>query len=212
MKASFLLFCLLICPAATFALCTHCHRDSAYNRVYDNSSHGKKGVDCFDCHADENILANLGRKVSGLFTFSFKKTHLATKTTDQNCLRCHAAIGRFNYVAREQLPEKLKDIGLVIDHKRHMELRDSCRACHGHGKKIRGLVFKRINARDPMGCAACHVDIAHATPSKYDINYPSEDQCGLCHGKAPTCPSLKKISNVKDKGRCTECHPNQYSF
>ncbi|MDD5674084.1 MAG: cytochrome c3 family protein [Chitinivibrionales bacterium] len=212
MNTRLFILCLLIFQTASYALCTHCHRDSVYNRVYENSSHGKKSVDCFSCHTDPNILANLGKKLTGMVTLSFKKTHLATRTTDENCLRCHAAIGRFNVVAKEALPDKLKDIGLVIDHKRHLELRDSCRACHGHGNFPHDPVFKKINARDPMGCAACHADIAHATPGKYPINYPSEEQCGFCHGKDRKCPSLKKISDVKDKGRCTECHPNQYSI
>ncbi len=203
------IFCSQIMIHAT---CTHCHKDSSFNKVYENSSHGEKGVDCFSCHVDGNILTNIKNKIIGLASFSFSKTHLATYAKDENCLKCHEAIGHFNYVAKEALPEKLKDIGLTINHKRHIELRDSCLACHAKRKLPMNPVFKFIQAKDPMGCAACHNNIAHAVPSKYETNYPTEDQCGYCHGKEKKCPLLKNISDVKDKTRCTECHPNQYSL
>lgn len=197
---------------ALFALCTHCHRDSSFNAVYDNSTHGKKGVDCFACHVDKSLFSNLTDKMVGLATFSFGKIHLGAFVKDENCLRCHQAVSRFNYVAKEALPEKLKDIGMTIGHKRHIDLRDSCRTCHAAKTLPQNQAFKFIQQKDPMGCAACHNRIAHARPTKYDITYPTEEQCGYCHGKNRKCPSLKAISDVKDKGRCTECHPNQYSL
>ena len=212
-KSFLIILILLFCaPTAVKALCTHCHRDTAYTKVYENSTHGKQKVDCMSCHVNNNIFRNLADKITGLATFSFSKVHLGAYANDKSCSKCHRAISRFNYTAKEALPEKLKDIGLNIGHKRHLELRDSCLACHAGGNLPPNPVFKFIRAEDPMSCAACHNNIAHAVPAKYDINFPMEDQCGYCHGKDRKCPSLQKISNVKDKSRCTECHPNQYTL
>lgn len=203
---------LLSVTSGAFATCQHCHRDTLFNRVADHSTHGKKGVTCLACHVEQNPLKNITAKLSGLISFSFKKTHLAAAPADPQCLRCHQAIRRFNHVAPEALPLKLKTIGLVVAHQRHAELRDSCLTCHAAGKLPANPAFRFISARDPMGCIACHNKIVHAVPQKYETNMPTEQQCGYCHGSNMKCPSLKKISDIKDKGRCVECHPNQYSL
>jgi hypothetical protein len=69
-----------------------------------------------------------------------------------------------------------------------------------------------VSRDDPIGCVSCHRDIAHVKPTKYDTPFPQEKTCALCHNSANKCPSMNKISDIKDKSRCTECHPNQYSF
>lgn len=212
MKCLVFLLIIFKLPIPILALCTHCHRDSSHTKIYRDSPHGQKGVECSACHVDRNILQNIADKITGLATFSFKKTHLGTYAKDENCLTCHRAIRHFNYMSKEALPEKLKDIGLTINHERHIGLRTSCRICHASTSLPSNPAFKFIQAKDPMGCASCHRDIAHVSLSKYDYNFPMEDQCGYCHGKDRKCPALSKISDVKDKSRCTECHPNQYSL
>jgi len=119
---------------------------------------------------------------------------------------------KFNNVADAALPEKLKSIGLVVAHSKHSALRDSCRICHTVGKFKNNVILKKLSFDDPMGCIACHQGVVHVRPEKYDTPFPLEKTCANCHTSSNKCPAMKKISDIKDKSRCTECHPNQYSF
>jgi hypothetical protein len=206
-------FCVV---TATFGkeACLYCHTDSSVATVYQGTSHAKKKVSCADCHLDrsQSDLRHLWDKIFYSITFSYKNAHPAGRPTTRTCTGCHNAIDKFNIVAEAALPEKIKPIGMVIAHDKHSALRDSCMTCHSSGKFRKNKVLALISRDDPMGCVSCHYGVAHVKSEKYDIPFPAEKTCALCHNAANKCPSMKKISDVKDKNRCTECHPNQYSF
>jgi hypothetical protein len=194
--------------------CLYCHTDSSVTRIFDSTAHAKKKISCADCHVDrsQNDLEQLWRTVRTTFTFSYKNAHIADLPTSRTCLSCHEATGKFNVVAEAALPEKLKTIGLIIAHDKHMALMDSCKTCHKPGSFTKNKTLGLLSHSDPVGCIACHSNIAHVRPEKYGVPFPTEKGCGLCHNASNKCPSMKKIADIKDKSRCTECHPNQFSF
>jgi nitrate/TMAO reductase-like tetraheme cytochrome c subunit len=195
-------------------VCLYCHSDSSVTSVYKNTSHARKKVTCVDCHLDRSRsnLKALWDKIFYSISFSYKNAHPAGIPTTRTCISCHNAIDKFNIIAEAALPEKVKTIGMVVSHDKHSALRDSCMKCHGAGKYKKNKTLAIVSRDDPMGCISCHHGVAHLKPDKYDVPFPSEKTCALCHNSANKCPSMKKISDVKDKSRCTECHPNQYSF
>lgn len=201
-------------PVFSKEACLYCHTDSSFTAVYQGTSHGRKKVSCTDCHIDRSRSPweTLRDVFIHSLTFSYKNAHPARRPTTRTCTSCHNAINKFNNVAEAELPEKLKTIGMVIAHDKHSVKRDSCLACHGEGKFPDNKVLALVSRCDPMGCPSCHQGIAHKKPPKYGMHFPTEKTCALCHNSGQKCPFMKKISDVKDKARCTECHPNQYSF
>jgi nitrate/TMAO reductase-like tetraheme cytochrome c subunit len=194
--------------------CLYCHSDSSVTSVYRGTSHGRKNVTCADCHVDrsQSGLRALWNKIFYSITFSYKNAHPAGRPTTRTCTSCHNAVDKFNVVAETALPEKLKAIGMVIAHDKHSALRDSCMTCHKGGAYRKNKILAIASRDDPMGCISCHHGIAHEKPQQFNAPFPSEKTCALCHNSSNRCPSMKKISDVKDTKRCTECHPNQYSF
>lgn len=194
--------------------CLYCHSDSAVTSIYQSTSHARKKVTCADCHLDRsrNGLKALWDKIYYSITFSYKNAHPAHLPTTRTCTSCHNAIDKLNVIAEAELPKEVKSIGMVVAHDKHSALRDSCMRCHNAGKYRKNKTLAIVSRDDPMGCSSCHHGIAHSKPEQYDFPFPSERTCAYCHNAANKCPSMKKISDVKDKSRCTECHPNQYSF
>lgn len=211
-----LLTILLVAPSSVTGkeACLFCHTDSSFTRIFDSSSHAKKKVSCIDCHVDrsQSDAEQLWQKIWSTLTFSYKNAHIADLPTSSTCISCHQATGKFNVVAEAALPEKLKTIGLIIAHDKHIALMDSCKTCHKPGSFKKNKTLGLLSRGDPIGCIACHNNIVHARPEKYGVPFPAEKGCGICHTASNKCPSMKKISDIKDKSRCTECHPNQFSF
>ena len=153
---------IFVIPAYPEESCIYCHSDSSFTVVYDSSSHGLKGVSCNDCHVKSaSILGFLGKKYLDMLTFSFKNAHTAERAATENCLKCHQAINHFNVIAQDALPEPLQSIGMVIEHQKHFNLRDSCMTCHASGKFKGNKALQMVSHSDPMGCAACHINISH---------------------------------------------------
>jgi hypothetical protein len=194
--------------------CLFCHTDSSFTSIYQSTSHGSKKVSCADCHVDrrQSGIRAVWDKVFYSITFSYKNAHPAGMPATRTCAGCHSAIDKFNVVAEAALPQEVKAIGMVVAHDKHSALRDSCMTCHRAGKYRKNKILAIVSRDDPMGCVSCHHGIAHSKPEQFNAPFPSERTCAYCHNSANKCPSMKKISDVKDKSRCTECHPNQYSF
>jgi hypothetical protein len=212
----------IICFTVSFAVlqgnceeaCLYCHKGDEFTSIYDSSTHGQKQIKCGDCHINlsQSRFKVLLKKYLHLFTFSFKNAHIAERPATGTCLSCHRAINKLNIIAEDELPEQLKPIGMVVSHKKHYGLRDSCNTCHTNGKFKDNKVLAKVSQNDPMSCVACHMELAHTKPQKYKIYYPAEKICANCHNSANKCPEMKDISDVKSNETCTECHPNQYSF
>ena len=181
--------------------------------MYDSTAHGLKDVSCIDCHIQKkSTLAALVEKVVNIFLFSYKNAHPATRPTTETCLSCHSAINKLNMIAEDELPEKIQPIGLIMAHDKHYARRDSCRTCHRAGVFLKNEKLAIVSFDDPSGCVSCHHTLAHKKEEKYEKHIPSELGCANCHSSTNKCPSMKTISDIKDSDRCTECHPNQYTF
>lgn len=85
---------------------------------------------------------------------------------------------------------------VTIDHRRHLEVRASCRGCHGQGvvSKItftpqlaheRCIGCHRQRTRGPTDCAACHVRTLPSTPS-LQVVQPSETKPAPASASPPT--------------------------
>ncbi len=194
-------------------ICLSCHTGVAYTNVYDSTAHGRKGVQCVECHVEKkSVLRTLWDSFVNLITFSYKNAHIAQRPTTETCLSCHCAINKFNIVAEDALPDSIKTIGLVISHDKHYERRDSCNTCHQPGNFTDNEVIALVSYDDPSGCVSCHQNISHVKEDKYTRHIPMEKECVICHNAKNKCPAMKNICDIKDSECCTECHPNQYSF
>ncbi len=194
--------------------CFTCHTGEAYSSTYDSTAHGLKKIACADCHIrqDNGFFTIIREKFLKTILFSFKNAHPAARPATQTCLSCHRAINKLNVIAEDALPDSIKTIGMVITHDKHFERRDSCNTCHTTGAYVKNEILALVSHDDPSGCVSCHHNLTHKKPSKYEIYYPLETGCAHCHIAKNKCPGLKNISDIKDSDRCTECHPNQYSF
>jgi hypothetical protein len=108
------------------------------------------------------------------------------------CLSCHQAILRVSEIAVRDLPPPVKDVGLVMSHRKHME----AFAKRGQGE----------------GCTICHSRVVHEKPIKgYPIVIPrghvSEDS--LPH--YPDHPEGSKLRRAA-MADCFRCHDGKNSY
>jgi hypothetical protein len=216
-KLLLLIIILLIGSISTMnakEVCFSCHTGETYASIYDSTAHGLKDVSCTDCHIKKtkSAIQAVLEKFTNIFLFSFKNAHPAARPATETCLSCHSAINKLNMIAEDELPDSLKAIGMVMTHDRHFARRDSCRECHRVGEFMKNEKLAIVSFDDPSGCVSCHHKLAHKREEKYDKHIPSEIGCANCHSSKNKCPRMKKISDIKDSERCTECHPNQYIF
>ncbi len=215
-KLLLLIIILLIGSISTISakeVCFSCHTGETYRSIYDSTAHGLKNVSCTDCHIKKkSTIQALLEKFINIFLFSFKNAHPAARPATETCLSCHSAINKLNMIAEDELPEKLQSIGMVMTHDKHFERRDSCKTCHRAGEFIKNEKLVVVSHDDPSGCVSCHHKLTHKKEEKYEKHIPSEVGCANCHSSKNKCPGMKNISDIKDSDRCTECHPNQYTF
>lgn len=139
--------------------CASCHTIRPSYDSWVTSSH--KDVTCVDCHVRPGLSGFLHDKVrAGLkdvaITFFGTPTepHNLQAEVDSNvCLGCHRAILRVSEISLRDLPPPVKDVGLVMSHRTHME------AFAKRGKN--------------EGCTTCHAGVVHDKPVKaYPIVIP----------------------------------------
>ena len=133
--------------------CAGCHTIKPSYDSWTRSSH--KDVTCVDCHVRPGFSGFIQDKVfAGLKDVAI--TLLGTPTEPHNlqshvgssiCLGCHRAILRVTEVSLRDLPLPVKDVGLIMDHREHMEAfekrgqGEGCTTCHSrivHGNLIKG--------------------------------------------------------------------------
>ena len=133
--------------------CATCH---TIRPSYDSwlvSSH--KDVTCVDCHVRPGLQGFLHDKAWAgtrdvlitLFGTPTEPHNLETQVFSDMCVGCHRAVLRVSEVATRDLPAPVKDVGLIMSHRKHMEAfekrsrGEGCTTCHSrvvHGKPIKG--------------------------------------------------------------------------
>lgn len=177
------------------SFCASCHTIKPAYDSWLRSSH--KDVTCVDCHVRPGLSGFIHDKIfAGLEDVAI--TFLGTPTEPHNleshvyssvCISCHRAILRVTEVSSRDLPPPVKEVGLIMSHRKHMEAFEK----RGKGE----------------GCTTCHGRIAHGTPIKgYPIVIPRghvklDDQ--------PHEPDLPKDSVLwkASMADCLRCHDGE---
>jgi len=212
------------------ATCMACHRQEASFSLWmiDRLGAEKKGfshelIACADCHIAGSPAGTFKSKlrsllhavtyfvpqldprrgeVSGLFD--------RTQVPTENCQYCHLASQVRKAVYLKDLPDGLKEIGLVMDHRKHVLAReDTCARCHEQYKNEATPADKTVNYAEVnhMSCDSCHTRASHAyrsgrlipmsqaqyakareeawdrlsTNPRWMVAVPSEQACKRCH-------------------------------
>lgn len=133
--------------------CASCHNIRPSYDSWVVSSH--KDVTCVDCHVRPGVKGFMHDKVwTGVKDVAIYVFGTPTDAHNLNgpvetgiCLGCHRATLRVSEVAVRDLPLPVRDVGLIMSHRKHMEAfekrgkGEGCTTCHGrvvHGKPIKG--------------------------------------------------------------------------
>lgn len=133
--------------------CASCHTIAPSYETWKVSTH--KEVTCVVCHVRPGFKNWLHDKAwngskdlaISLFGTPTDPHDLEAKVDSEVCISCHHAILRVSEVAPRDLPAPVKDIGLIMSHRKHMEAffkrgqEEGCTTCHSrvvHGKPIKG--------------------------------------------------------------------------
>jgi hypothetical protein len=139
--------------------CATCHNIRPSYESWAVSSH--KEVTCVDCHVRSSVEGYIQDKaVAGLkdvaiylFGTPTDAHNLQATVSSEVCLGCHRAILRLSEVAVRDLPPPVKEVGLIMSHRKHIE----AFAKRGQGE----------------GCTTCHSRVVHEKPIKgYPIVIP----------------------------------------
>lgn len=190
--------------------CASCHNIRPSYDSWTASTH--KEVTCVACHVRPGLegfiedKAYAGLKDLAIYVFGHptEPHNLQATVASEVCLGCHRAVLRVSEVAVRDLPPPVKDVGLIMSHRKHMEAfakrgqGEGCTTCHGrvvHDKPVKGY---------PIVIPRGHV----ALDGKPLVDYPEGSQlrgaaladCFRCHdGK--TVHEEKVVSK-----KCETCH------
>ena len=179
--------------APTF--CASCHTIKPSYDTWTTSSH--KDVTCVDCHVrpgvqgffEDKVLAGIEDVAITFFGTPTDPHNLQSTVYSSVCISCHRAILRVSEVSTRDLPERVKDVGLIMSHRKHMK----AFADRGKGE----------------GCTTCHARVVHGTPIKgYDIVVPRGHVNLDDRLHEPKYPKDSKLyqSAMAD---CVRCHDNK---
>ncbi len=172
--------------------CASCHNIAPSYESWVQSSH--KEVTCVACHVRPGIEGWLrdkawaGTKDVAIYLFGTPTDphNLQAKVDSNVCLSCHRNILRVSEVAPRDLPSPVKDVGLVMSHRKHMEAFDK----RGRGE----------------GCTTCHSSIVHEKPIKgYPIVVPRGH---VSADSKPWNPDHPEGSHLRTRALndCFRCH------
>ena len=139
--------------------CAGCHTITPSYESWAKSSH--RDVTCVACHVEPGFEGWLsdklwaGAKDASIYVFGTPTDvhNLKAKVDSVVCLSCHRHILRVSETAPRDLPSPVKEVGLVMYHRQHME-----------AFKVRG---------QEEGCTTCHSGVVHDEPIKgYSIVIP----------------------------------------
>ncbi len=172
--------------------CAGCHTIAPSYESWAKSSH--KEVACNVCHVRPGIKgwiydkAWVGTKDVAIYLFGTPTDpHNLQGPVDSNvCLGCHRNILRVSEVAPRDLPPPVKEVGLVMSHRKHME----AFGVRGQGE----------------GCTTCHSGVVHDQPIKgYPIIIPRGH---VSADSEPWHPDHPEGSHLRTRALndCYRCH------
>ncbi len=178
--------------------CASCHTIAPSYESWTKSSH--KEVTCVACHVRPGLegwlhdKALAGTKDVAIYLFGHPADphNLQAAVSSEVCLSCHRHILRVSEVAPRDLPPPVKDVGLIMSHRKHME----AFAKRGQGE----------------GCTTCHARVVHGQPIKgYPIVLPRGHVSADSHPYYPDHPEGSKLrsSALND---CFRCHDGKAEY
>lgn len=178
--------------------CASCHTIRPSYDSWIQSSH--KDVTCVDCHVRPGISGFIQDKVFAgiedvaitVFGTPTEPHNLESHVSSSVCISCHRGILRVTEVSARDLPPPVKDVGLIMNHREHMEAFEK----RGKGE----------------GCTTCHGRVVHGAPIKtYPIVIPRghvklDDQ--------PHEPDHPKDSGLwkANMADCLRCHDGEQRY
>ncbi|MFM8551322.1 MAG: cytochrome c3 family protein [Nitrospiraceae bacterium] len=172
--------------------CASCHNIRPSYDSWVKSSH--KEVECVACHVRPGVegfirdKAYAGLKDVSIYLFGTPTdAHtLQATVSSEVCIGCHRAILRVSEVAARDLPPPVKDVGLVMGHKQHMD----AFAKRGQGE----------------GCTTCHARVVHEQPIKgYPVVIPRGHVAVDGKPYYPDHPEGSKL-RASAMNDCFRCH------
>ncbi|HEY6084000.1 MAG TPA: cytochrome c3 family protein, partial [Nitrospira sp.] len=118
--------------------------------------------------------------------------NLKASVDSEVCLSCHRGILRVSEVAPRDLPMPVKDVGLIMSHRKHIE-----------AFRIRG---------QGEGCTSCHAGVVHDKPIKgYPITLPRGHVSADSKPWLPDHPegSYLRMRALDD---CFRCHDGRSEY
>lgn len=178
--------------------CASCHTIAPSYESWTRSSH--KEVTCVACHVRPGLRGWLhdkawaGTKDVAIYLFGTPTDphELQAHVHSEVCLGCHRHILRVSEIAPRDLPPPVKEVGLVMSHRLHME------------------AFSKRGLQE--GCTTCHSGVVHEQPIKgYPIVIPrghvsADDQ--------PWYPEHPEGSYLRKRALsdCFRCHDGKTEY
>ncbi len=209
--------------------CMMCHTEQAKfahwmkkRLVQEKKGFSHELISCAKCHIQGAAKGTVMSRFRGLLhTISYIPGQLdprspaiaaemeKTRIPSDNCRHCHLASIKRKTVFTRDLTVDLKNIGLSMDHKKHViASEDTCAKCHERYKK-QGEVDKTVNYAEVnhLACDACHTSASHSyqagrflpiepgkmgeameaawmklsTNPRWMVAFPSKETCKRCH-------------------------------
>ncbi|MDO8355421.1 MAG: cytochrome c3 family protein [Nitrospirota bacterium] len=172
--------------------CASCHTIAPSYESWAKSSH--REVTCVACHVRPGLEGWLrdkawaGTKDVAIYLFGSPTDphNLQAKVESAVCLSCHRNILRVSEVAPRDLPPPVNEVGLIMNHRKHID----AFATRGQGE----------------GCTTCHSSIVHEKPIKgYPIVMPRGH---LSADAKPWFPDHPEGSYLRTRALsdCFRCH------
>lgn len=179
--------------------CASCHVIKPSYDTWVRSTH--RDVTCVACHVRPTFEGFIQDKV-------IKGTHdvwvtvfgppqnwedLKATVHSEVCLSCHSNMLRISELAERDLPQPVKKVGLIMEHRKHMEAFEK----RGKGE----------------GCATCHNTVVHSRPYK---GYPVVIPRG--HIKLDELPSSEEADleahmvKAHRTWDCFRCHDGKQEY
>ena len=172
--------------------CASCHTIKPAYESWAMSTH--REVTCVDCHVrpglhgfiEDKVLAGLEDVAITIFGTPTEPHNLQSTVYSEVCISCHRAVLRVSEVSSRDLPKPVKDVGLIMSHRKHM---------HAFAERKKG-----------EGCTTCHARVVHSSPIKgYPIIIPRGHVSLDDQRHEPDLPKDSKLwqSTMAD---CLRCH------
>lgn len=191
--------------------CASCHNIRPSYESWVASSH--KDVTCVACHVrpgaegfvHDKAYAGLKDVAIYLFGAPTDSHNLQATVSSDVCLSCHRAILRVSEVAVRDLPPPVKEVGLIMSHRKHIEAfakrekSEGCTTCHSrvvHEKPIKG--YPIVIPRGHVAVDSRPYNPDHPEGSK--LRSSALNDCFRCHDGKSTHEG-KVLSK-----RCETCH------